>query len=42
MTYTAMAEDVLHYIDSNGLSNVVLLGHSMFVSEISFFRNPKH
>ncbi|KAJ3571076.1 hypothetical protein NP233_g3992 [Leucocoprinus birnbaumii] len=29
MTNIAMAEDVLHYIDSRGLTNVALLGHSM-------------
>ncbi|EKM82051.1 hypothetical protein AGABI1DRAFT_105416 [Agaricus bisporus var. burnettii JB137-S8] len=29
MTYTSMAEDVIHYIDSHGISDVALLGHSM-------------
>lgn len=32
MTYAAMAEDVLHYIESRKLTNVSLLGHSMSVS----------
>jgi pimeloyl-ACP methyl ester carboxylesterase len=36
MTYTSMAEDVLDYINSRGLSNVALLGHSMFVSKHRF------
>ncbi|TFK27848.1 mitochondrial protein [Coprinopsis marcescibilis] len=29
MTYAAMAEDVKHFLSSNGLRNVSLLGHSM-------------
>ncbi|KXN87225.1 Abhydrolase domain-containing protein C22H12.03 [Leucoagaricus sp. SymC.cos] len=29
MTYESMAEDILRYIDSRGLSDVALLGHSM-------------
>lgn len=36
MTYTAMAEDVLYYIDTHNLSNVALLGHSMFVNSHLF------
>ncbi|KAF9026016.1 alpha/beta-hydrolase [Hymenopellis radicata] len=29
MTYSAMASDVLHFLDKKGLTNVSLLGHSM-------------
>lgn len=31
MTYDAMAEDVLHYIELHELTNISILGHSMFV-----------
>ena len=30
-TYEAMAADVLHFFDTHKLSNVSLLGHSMYV-----------
>lgn len=35
MTYSAMAEDVIHFIQRNSLSDVSLIGHSMFVLIIS-------
>jgi pimeloyl-ACP methyl ester carboxylesterase len=31
MNYTAMAEDVWHFIEQHGLSDVSVIGHSMYV-----------
>jgi pimeloyl-ACP methyl ester carboxylesterase len=38
MNYEAMANDILHFFRSHSLSNVSLLGHSMYLHLLSFRR----
>lgn len=38
MTYTEMASDVLHFIRKYSLSNVSLLGHSMYDAALTLDR----